>query len=147
MEVKFNTATTHRPEGARIMDAPLVAINLDSIIKQIKKEKKWRRSDRNAITVFKTTGLRIVLVAMRKDAEMVKHTVNGKISIQILKGKLQFNTAERSVKLSKGQMLALHEGIPHSVLAKKKVIFLLTLTPGMKRHNQVKTDTPMEPVL
>ena len=147
MEVKFNTATMHRPDGNRIMDAPLVTIDLAAIIKQVKKEKKWRRSDRNAITVFKTTGMRIVLIAMNKDTEMVRHTANGKISIQVLKGKLQFNANERSVKLNQGEMLALHEGIPHTILAKKKVIFLLTITGGLQRHNEVKSDPPKEPVL
>ena len=148
MEIKFNTATRHRPEGDRVMDAPLVTIDLVSFIKQIKKEKKWRRSDRNAITVFKTIGMRIVLIAMRKDGEMVKHTANGKISIQVLKGKLQFNTNNQSVKLNKGQMLALHDGLPHRILAQKKVIFLLTLTTEFKKHNnEVKNDPPKQPIL
>jgi|KBSSwiS6_1023812.scaffolds.fasta_scaffold01517_4 quercetin dioxygenase-like cupin family protein len=147
MEVKFNTATIHRPQGDRILDAPLVAIDVVSIIKQLKKEKKWRRSDRNAITVFKTTGMRIVLIAMNKDTEMVRHTANGKISLQVLKGKLQFRANERSVKLNTGQMLALHEGIPYTVVAKKKVIFLLTLTGRLQKYNQVKSDPLKEPVL
>lgn len=128
MEVKFNTATTQRPEGVRIMDAPLVTINIPSFIEQIKKEKKWKKTDRNAITVFKTNGLRIVLIALHKGAEMPRHSAEGIISIQVLEGKIQFNTDFQSVKLGKGQMLTLHKGIPHSLLAKKKTIFLLTLT-------------------
>ena len=134
MEVKFSTATTQRPEGVRIMDAPLVTIDIFSFIKQIKKEKKWKETDRNAITVFKTDGLRIVLIALHKGAEMVKHSAEGMISIQVLEGKLQFNTDEQTVKLGKGQILALHEGIPHSLLAKKKTIFLLTLTTPLSEN-------------
>lgn len=126
--MKFNAATIQRPEGIRVMDAPLVSIDLFSFIEQIKKEKKWKDTDRNAITVFKTNGLRIVLIALRKGAEMIKHTADGLISIQVLKGKMQLNADEQFVKLGKGQMLALHKGIPHSLLAKKKTIFLLTLT-------------------
>ena len=147
MEVKFNTATIHRPEGDRLIDAPLVTIDLVSFIKQVKKEKKWKRSDRNAITVFKTKGMRIVLIAVRKDAEMVKHTATGKISLQVLEGKMRFNTDEQSVKLNKGQMLALHEGIPHSMLAKKKTIFLLTLSTALHKHNEIKSTPPLQPVL
>ena len=134
MEVKFNAATTNRPEGVRIMDAPLVTIDLFSFIEQIKKEKKWKDTDRNAITVFKANGLRIVLIALRKGAEMVKHTAEGKISVQVLEGKIQLNTDEQTVNLSKGQMLALHEGISHSLLAKKKTIFLLTLTTTLAEN-------------
>ena len=72
MDEKFNKATTQRPQGNRVMDAPLVTIDLRSFTKQIRDEKAWKESDRNAITVFKTDGMRIVLIALHKDAEMVK---------------------------------------------------------------------------
>ena len=137
MEVKFNAATKQRPEGVRVMDAPLVTFDLFSFIEQIKKEKKWKETDRNAITVFKTNGLRIVLIALRKGAEMIKHTAEGLISVQVLEGKMQLNTDDQSFKLGKGQMLALHEGIPHSLLAKKKTIFLLTLTTTLAENSTI----------
>lgn len=44
MEVKFNTATIHRPEGDRLIDAPLVTIDLVSFIKQVKKEKNGKEA-------------------------------------------------------------------------------------------------------
>ena len=132
---KYIEATVLRPQGDRKIDAPLVKIDLPSFIEQIRKEKKWKDTDRNAITVFKATGLRIVLIALRKGAEMIKHKADGLISLQVLEGKMQFNTDERSVKLGAGQMLALHEGIPHSLLAKKKTIFLLTLTTSLAENS------------
>ncbi len=128
MEEKYNESTLQRPEGDRPIDAPLVDIDLPMYIKQIKQESTWKESDRNAITVFKTNGLRIVLIALHKGAKMVRHTADGIISVQVLEGKIQFDTDQQSVELSKGQMLALHERIPHSVLAIKETIFLLTLT-------------------
>jgi quercetin dioxygenase-like cupin family protein len=45
---------------------------------------------RNAITVFKTNGLRIVLMALHKDAEMTEHSADGPISIQMLEGRIIF---------------------------------------------------------
>ena len=97
MEEKFNDATNQRPQGERIIDAELVKIDLVSFSKQIKEEQAWKDNDRNAITVFKTDGLRIVLI-------------------------------------SKGQMLTLHKGIPHNVLAMEETIFLLTLTTTMDEN-------------
>ena len=133
MDEKFNEATTQRPQGDRIMDAALVTIDLISFTKQIREEKAWKDNDRNAITVFKTDGMRIVLIALHKDAEMIKHTADGMISIQVLEGQILFTTGEQSVKLKQGEMLALHENIPHSVLAKEETIFLLTLTTTLAR--------------
>ena len=128
MEKKSNEATIHRPEGERMLDAALVTIDLRRFMEQIQHEKAWKESDRNAITVFKTNGMRIVLIALHKDSEMSEHTAGGMISVQVLEGHIQFTTGEQSVELVKGQMLALHEDIPHRILAKEQTIFLLTLT-------------------
>ena len=128
MDEKYNEATAQRPQGDRTVDAPLVSIDLGSFIKQIRNENTWEDSDRNAITVFKTNGMRIVLIALHKNAELSRHTANGIISVQVLEGQMIFNTDQRSVELSKGQLLTLHQGIPHSIVAKEETVFLLTLT-------------------
>lgn len=128
MEKKYTDATPQRPKGDRSTDAELVNIDLPSLMEQIKQEPSWKNGNRNAITVFKTSGLRIVLIALHEGAEMARHTAGGLISVQVLEGRIQFNTDHQSVELSQGQMLALHEYIPHSVRALKETTFLLTLT-------------------
>ena len=132
MNEKFNEATKQRPQGERTLDASLVTIDLNYFTKQIRDEKAWKDSDRNAITVFKTNGMRIVLIALHKNAEMAKHTADGMISVQVLEGQMLFTTNEQSVELGKGEMLALHENVPHSVLAKEETVFLLTLTTTLE---------------
>ena len=128
MEEKFNEATANRPQGDRVLDAELVTIDLLSYTEQMRNEEKWGKSDRNSITVFKTNGMRIVLIALHKGAEMARHTAAGLISVQVLEGLILFTTNEQSVELGKGKILALHKGVPHSLLAKEETIFLLTLT-------------------
>lgn len=136
MQEKFNEATSQRPQGDRKIDATLVNINLPLFIEQIRTEKAWKDSDRNAITVFKTNGLCILLIALHQDAEMTKHTAAGMISVQVLEGHILFTTDDESVELRKGHILALHEGVPHSVLAKEETIFLLTLTTKQPGHDE-----------
>ena len=127
MEEKFNEGTPQRTQG-HLLDAPLVTINIPAFIKQLKQEAAWKESDRNTITVFKTNGMRIVLIALHKGAEMVTHTAKGIISVQVLEGQIKFTTDAQTAALIKGQMLTLHEGIPHSVLAIEETVFLLTLS-------------------
>lgn len=124
---KFNEATPQRPEGDRPLDAPLVEMDLSSFRRQIKEEQAWQNSDRNSITIFKTNSLRLVLVGLHQGAEMKTHTAPGIISVQVLEGKIRFTTEQQTAELAEGQMLALHAGIPHSVLAKEESVFLLTL--------------------
>jgi quercetin dioxygenase-like cupin family protein len=127
MEKKHNEATGLRPDGDRTVDDNLVSIDLPMAIKQIREESTWKSSKRNAITVFKTDGFRVVLIGLHKDTEMARHIADGIISVQVLEGKMKFNTDNRSVELKEGQMLVLHERIPHSVLAVEECFFLLTL--------------------
>jgi quercetin dioxygenase-like cupin family protein len=127
MEVKYNESTEIRPEGGRLLDATLVSIDIPDFINQIKSEPAWEKNDRNAMTVYKTDGMSIVLVALHEDAVMARHTADGIISVQVLEGKINFITDGQSVELEKGQMIALHKGEPHSVAAIKESVFLLTL--------------------
>jgi quercetin dioxygenase-like cupin family protein len=133
MEIKQNESTDLRPEGGRVLDAPLVSINLIDFIKTIKEEPAWKNKDHNAITVYKTNGLRLVLIAMHKEAVIARHTTDGILSLQVLEGKINFTTDDKSVILEEGQMIALHKGLPHSVTAIKKSVFLLTLTTSLNK--------------
>ena len=117
-----------------MIDAALVSIDLPLYMAQIKDESSWKDGKRNAITVFKTNGLRIVLIALHEGSEMARHTADGIISVQVLEGLIQFNTDKQSVELGKGQMVALHEGIPHSVKAIRETVFLLTLTTRLEAN-------------
>ena len=126
--IKSNESTPLRPEGERELDAPMVTIDLFSLKTQIKEEETYKNSDRNAITVFKSEGMRIVLVALHEGAEMKTHTAPGIISVQVLEGNISFKTEQKTADRTAGQMLALHAGIPHSVIAKKDSVFLLTLS-------------------
>jgi quercetin dioxygenase-like cupin family protein len=77
--------------------------------------------------------MRLVLIALHAGAEMKTHTADGIISVQVIDGRMKFNADNRSVELNTGEMLALHKGIPHSVLAIEETIFLLTLTTTLEK--------------
>ena len=132
MENKSNDATSQRPEGNRILDAPMVEMNLYEFIDQLKNEKTWVESDRNSITIFKSETMRIVLMGLHENAEIKPHKANGVISVQVLEGKMDFTTEQKSSQIEKGQMIALHENITHSVLALTETFFVLTLAMKIK---------------
>jgi Uncharacterized conserved protein, contains double-stranded beta-helix domain len=132
MEEKMNESTPQRPEGERLVDAPLVTIDLPKFMRQIKSEPAWLNGPRNAITVFKSDHMRLVLIALHSGAELPTHTADGTISVQVLEGDIQFGTTDEAVQLREGQMVTLHEGIPHNVRAIADSLFLLTLVPRPK---------------
>ncbi|RZK48606.1 MAG: hypothetical protein EOO99_09450 [Pedobacter sp.] len=132
MRIKANEATHQRPEGDRLIDAPLVELNLPASILQIKNESTWHQSDRNSITLFKSSSMRIVLIGLRAQAEMKPHKANGQLSVQVIEGEIIFATDTQQVNLKVGQMISLHENIAHSVEAVEDSFILLTL--AMPNH-------------
>ncbi len=127
VENKSNEATALRPEGDRILDAPLVEMDLNNFIVQIKHEITWATTDHNSITIFKSDNTTVVLIGMHQNAELKKHKAYGNIHVQVLEGKINFCTEQQTVPLKKGQMIALKADIPHSVLALDDSFFLLTV--------------------
>jgi len=127
MENKYNDSTPQRPDGERILNGDLVQMDLNKFVLQIKDESTWLESDRNSVTIFKSDILTIVLLGLHQDAEMKTHQANGVISVQVLEGRINFTTEEKTFSLEKGQMIVLHENIPHSVMALEETFFLLTI--------------------
>ncbi|HEY9361820.1 MAG TPA: cupin domain-containing protein [Chitinophagaceae bacterium] len=129
MQEKYNEATFNRPEGDRPIDLPMLEINIPEFIQQLKSEDTWNKYDHNAITVFKTDALRLVLIAMHQNAELPKHDAEGVISVQVIEGNIEFITDERTAHLGQKQVVTLHAGIPHSLKANEESVILLTVVP------------------
>ncbi len=125
MENNQNESAPSRHEGN--LNDPLVEINLDKFIKQIKAEKTWTDNHHSSMTVFKSETMRIVLIGLHKDAQLKPHKANGVISVQVLEGKVNFITEQHTALIEKGQMIALQANITHGVVALKESFFLLTL--------------------
>lgn len=132
METKSNIATPLRPDGDRVLNAPLVEMDLHEFIDQIKNETTWKTSDRNSITIFKSDAITIVLIGLHENAELKPHNANGEISLQVLEGKINFITAQHIALLDKGKMITLQSNIVHSVMALADSFFLLTLSINQK---------------
>jgi quercetin dioxygenase-like cupin family protein len=141
MEKKFNEATKLRPQGSRLINAPLVKIDVPTFMQILRDEKTWEESDRNAITVFKATGMRIVLMALHEGAEIGRHATDSMINIQVLTGRILINTDQQSVDLEQGQILTLHKNIIHSAVAIEETFFLLTLTASKEENIFDKSKT------
>ncbi len=127
MEETNIDATYNRPEGDRKIDSPVLLIDLPDYMAQIKNEKAWKENDRNAITVYKSEKMRIVLVALHKGANMQTERPENIFSVQVLKGKLNVATSYAATEVDKDMIIAIHDDVPYTISALKKSLFLLTL--------------------
>jgi quercetin dioxygenase-like cupin family protein len=138
MQEKYNDSTLNRPEGGRLLDAPLLIIDVAEYIQRLKNEPAWQKNDRNGITLFKTKGMRIVLVIMHAGAEMRPQTIDALVSLHVLSGFLQVTTDDQTAKVEAGQILTLHANINHNVQAVAETTFILTMTNEMYGESAYK---------
>src|SRR5882757_5362165 len=104
MEIKYNEATLNRPKGERIIDAPLVFTDIKKFSKQLKEEKAWKKSDRNGITFYKSDDLTMLLTWLHEGAVIMDNLVGGLVSIQVLKGSIDFTVQSGRTRLEKKQI-------------------------------------------
>ena len=117
---------TGREHEVGTLTAPLLALDLNREIEQLRSEERWQ-SGHTAKTLAKYPDFRVVLIVMKRGGRLEKHRTEGRISVQTLEGRIRFSTAERSVELGAGQMLTLEHDIPHDVEGMVDSAFLLSI--------------------
>lgn len=126
MEIKANDATRNRPQGDRVIDAPYVYADIPAFVQQVKVESAWDKSDRNAITIFKTDNMTIVVTALKEGAVIKDNVVNGFLSVQVLEGAITMETLEGDGDMGEHHLMVFHPGVPHSLEARLDSVLLLT---------------------
>jgi quercetin dioxygenase-like cupin family protein len=117
---------TGREHDVGILTAPLLTLDLNREIEQLRSEGRWQ-SGHTAKTLAKYPDFRVVLIVMKSGGRLEKHQTEGRISVQTLEGRIRFTTAARSLELAPGQMLTLEHDIPHDVEGMVDSAFLLTI--------------------
>jgi quercetin dioxygenase-like cupin family protein len=103
------------------------SFDLDREQERLRQEESYRAGDRNAKTLVKQTGLRVVLTVMRSGARLQEHRASGPISIQTLAGHVRLSTSDETVDLPVGHVVMLGGDIAHDVEAVEESAFLLTI--------------------
>lgn len=125
---KNNTMDNNQALGQQPTDnsTTINLLDLNNYIAELENKFQTNALDKNTVTLYNKNKMRVVLLGLRKDAELKKHTANGAITVQVLEGKMNFTT-DQTVTLQKGQMIVVPDKVPHSVVALEKTYFLLTL--------------------
>jgi len=72
--------------------------------------------------------MHIVLVALHKDAELLPHTTESVLCVQVLEGHIHFKTEGAINEVKAGHIITLHENISYNIVAVEESTFLLTMS-------------------
>jgi quercetin dioxygenase-like cupin family protein len=121
--MKKNEATRNRKEG-HVLEDVVVFTDIDMRLEQLRREKEWK-SDRNAITIYKSGSKTQTLISLHKGAALDANKFNGTATIIVLQGSLAFTSDPANMELRKGQMVTIRPGIEHSLRAAEESSLLL----------------------
>ena len=119
----------HRPHTPSMADR-IMEFDLPAELQRLHAETTWS-TGQNARTLIKYDDLRVVLTALQAKAHIPEHKADGRISVHVLTGHIQLRASGRTFSLRPGGLLAIDQGVPHSVEALEESAFLLTIAwPG-----------------
>ena len=114
-----------RPD--RPVEAPLLHLRLGEQLERLRQEPTWRTRGRNAITLTKEPGLRLVLMLLGKGTKISEHQAAGSLTFHVLTGSVTFRAGARVESLESGELVVLESTVPHEVEALEESACLLTL--------------------
>lgn len=79
------------------------------------------------IILLKTDSLRLIFRDLSAGATLPTHKAPGPITVQVLDGHIEFTAGTRTISVRKGEVLALENGVPHSVKALQQSAILITV--------------------
>ena len=128
MEIKGNDSTRNRPEGRRTLDAPFVSIDINFYMREVKNEEAWQKNDRNAITVFKSDEITMVLSALHKNAVITDNSTAGILIVEVLEGQIKVTVEGEEAVAGEREVVTLHRNTDHTIEAQEESVLLLTVT-------------------
>ena len=82
---------------------------------------------RSTRTLVSLPALRVLLVAMKAGARWDEHVAPGRITVQMLVGRIRLSAARTRIDMPAGHLAALGTRVPHDVEAVEESVFLLTV--------------------
>ena len=114
-----------RPD--RPIEGPILHVSLAEHLTRLRQEATWHTSGRNAITLTKEPGLRLVLMLLGKGSRLSEHQAPGPLTFHVLSGSVTFRAGGRAEALGAGQLIVLESAVAHEVEAVEESACLLTL--------------------
>jgi len=80
-----------------------------------------------SVALFKSEQLEVIRLVLPAGKTLAEHRVDGEITIQCLEGEVDVEAGGEKTRLQAAQMLYLHGGVAHTVVARRDASLLLTV--------------------
>jgi quercetin dioxygenase-like cupin family protein len=128
--LKDTLNTKSSGEVNRSFKVSLSTFNLLNLIEKMKHKPISFNGDLHSMVLLDRPDKQIVLTTFDKETEINSFQSNEQMILQVIWGKLRFQTNEESLNLSRGEFLTIQKKKPYILTTGEKTVFLLTLISG-----------------
>jgi hypothetical protein len=126
MEIETLNSKALYIRNKRLSIYSLFPYDLPGIIKNMKNTPAWKHGELAATILLKSPNKQIVLTVLHDDTEVNSFQSGDSITFQIIEGKIELHTPDKTVVLNNGQFLTLHDKTKFRLTSLEESIFLLT---------------------
>jgi len=131
MEIETFDTEYSLPNGKMSLVSLLPIFDLPVLIESLKHSYSWKKGDLNSMILVKSPDRQIVLTLLHDRTEIRFFQSEDSISFQIIEGKLEFKTRDKSIILNKGQLLTLHEKTKYRFTTMEETVFLMVIAKNI----------------
>jgi len=126
MHMGIDPGETPRAQAHHVTDS-LVEVDLVTELEALRATDSYQAADHAAKTIAKQPGIRVVLIALKRGGHMHEHHADWAITVQGVRGHVEFNVADHAVVLTRGRLLTVAAGMPHHLTGIDESAVLLTI--------------------
>ncbi|HUY26679.1 MAG TPA: hypothetical protein VMV27_04605 [Candidatus Binataceae bacterium] len=116
----------HSGQALRPTAGAMITVTIADEISRIRGSDEWKSADRHAVSLVKDAALNIMLMMLKKGAQLSEHRTKGPITVQLLSGSIRFSAGADQRVISAGEIVGLDREVAHSVEALEESVLILT---------------------
>lgn len=121
----MKTKSTNKIDGS--IHTSLRSFNLLTQIEKKKHRPAWLKGELSSMVLLDRADKKVILTTFREGVEINSFQSNDSLTIQVIKGKLNFHTSKGSIILREGQSDTFDENIHYRLTTEEETVFLLTI--------------------
>jgi quercetin dioxygenase-like cupin family protein len=112
----------------RPLAGPILSLDLQERLAELRREESYSRSGRAGRTLAKAGRFRLTLVAMVDGNQIGTHQADSPMTLHVLEGAIRFRTGSEEHELHSGQLLFFGPGDAHDIRAVGETALLITIS-------------------
>jgi hypothetical protein len=124
-KTKFSLSKDGWPQNSLLQ-----TFEISALIEKIKLSRSWKDGELNSTVLLRSSSREIVLTALHEGTEIVSFQSDDPVTIQVIEGRLEFQSRHESGTLYKDQHLNITERIKFCLTSMEETVFLLTILKG-----------------